>query len=399
MIGLGGRNAALTPASSQGAAGPGGGRDNRTAREKWYRWLLALYPKDHRHEHAEEMVGVLLAAAGAVPVPGPKPVAWALRLGQDMTDSADLIAGALQIRARMALKRIKRARWFSRTARDQRWSDALAVVSVVAPLLLLVAAAAEFSIPQVMASSMTGHLHWRFDTYVSVSDLPLAIGAPVVAVLAFLRLRRAAALVAAAAVIGLIAVEADPASGGYSSPAAAFSILLAGTAAAALQLSPGPARGLDLLTRGGAVLVGVGALILGGFSVGGIAWFGHAQPPLGFTSFNSEVAGLPADLLIVAVLAGVTVFCLRRPAGRRVLALLTIPVIPYAFLWQEKLAGDLVGRSGMIPSTILLLYLPPLILACLIVAGTRLARHRSAGRARPIRPRTTSAGPRGAVRA
>src|SRR6185503_10280784 len=30
--------------------------------EKWYRRLLALYPKDHRREHAEEMVGVLLAA-------------------------------------------------------------------------------------------------------------------------------------------------------------------------------------------------------------------------------------------------------------------------------------------------------------------------------------------------
>jgi hypothetical protein len=372
-------------------------------RERWYRRLLALYPKNHRREHAEEMVGVLLAAAGAVPVPEPKPVAWAMRLGQDMADSADLISGALRIRGRMALKRIRRARWFSRTARDQRWSDALAVVSVVAPLLLLVAAAAEFSIPQVMASSMTGHLHWRFDTYVSVSDLPLAIGAPVVAVLAFLRLRRTAALVAAATATGLIIVEADPSIGGYASPAVAFSILLAGTAAAGLQLSPGPTRGLDLLTRGGTVLVGVGALILGGFSVGGIAWFGHPNPQLGFTSFDSEVAGLPADLLIAVVLIGMAVFCLRTPVRRRILALLAIPVIPYAFLWQEKLTGDLVGpfrgTSGMIPSTIPLLYLPPLILACLIVAGTRLARHRSAGRARQVRSGTTSAGPRGAVRA
>ena len=31
-------------------------------REKWYRWLLALYPGDHRREYAEEMVGVLLDA-------------------------------------------------------------------------------------------------------------------------------------------------------------------------------------------------------------------------------------------------------------------------------------------------------------------------------------------------
>src|SRR4029077_382877 len=34
--------------------------------EKWYRRLLALYPKDHRREHAEEMVGVLLDADGDV---------------------------------------------------------------------------------------------------------------------------------------------------------------------------------------------------------------------------------------------------------------------------------------------------------------------------------------------
>jgi len=373
------------------------------AREKWYRWLLALYPKDHRREHAEEMVGVLLAAVGAALVPGPRPAAWALRLGQDTVDSADLIAGALRIRGRMTLKRIKRARWLSRTARDQRWSDALAVVSVVAPLLLLVAALAEFSIPQVAASSMTGHPHWRLDTYVSVSDLPLAVGAPAVAVLALLRRRRSAALVAVATAIGLIVVEADPAIGGYASPAVAFCILLAGTAAAALQLSPGPERGLAMLTGRGAALLGVGGLILGGFSVGGIAWLGHQNPQLGFTSFNSEVAGLPADLLIAAVLVGVAVFCLRTPVSRRVLVLLAIPVLPYAFLWQEKLAGDLLGplgaASGVIPSTIPLLYLPPLILACLIVAGTRLARHRSAGRARQVRSRATPAGPRGAVRA
>jgi hypothetical protein len=38
-------------------------------------------------------------------------------------------------------------------ARDPRWSDALAVVSVVAPLLLLVAALAEFDIPQATGTA------------------------------------------------------------------------------------------------------------------------------------------------------------------------------------------------------------------------------------------------------
>jgi len=365
-------------------------------REIHYRRLLALYPKDHRREHAEEMVGVLLAAADAVPIQAPRPVAWALRFGQDTADSADLIAGALRIRGRMTLKRIRRARWFSRTVRDQHWSDALAVVSVVAPLLLVVAALAEFSIPQAAADIMTGHQQLRLDTYVSASDLPLAAGAPAITVLALLRRRRAAALVAVATAIGLIVVEADPALGGYASPAVAFIILLAGTAAAALQLSPGPARGLALMTGRGAALVGAGALLLGGFSAGGSAWFRHPNPEQGFTSFNSEVAGLPADLLIAVVLAGVALFCLRTPVCRRVLAVLAIPVIPYASLWQEKLAGDLFGGvSRLITSTVPLLYLPPLLLACLIVAGTRLARRRSAWRPAGWAPRRHRLDPRG----
>jgi len=56
--------------------------------EKWYRRLLALYPKDHRREHAEEMVGVLLAADGDVQLRAPKPAAWALRFGQHTADSS-----------------------------------------------------------------------------------------------------------------------------------------------------------------------------------------------------------------------------------------------------------------------------------------------------------------------
>ena len=57
--------------------------------------------QDHRREHAEEMVGVLLAAAADddAQVRAPKPVAWALRFGQHTANSADLVAGALRIRS------------------------------------------------------------------------------------------------------------------------------------------------------------------------------------------------------------------------------------------------------------------------------------------------------------
>ena len=367
--------------------------------EKWYRRLLALYPKDHRRDHAEEMVGVLLAADGDAQVRAPKPVAWALRLGQHTADSADLVGGALRIRGRIALNRLQRTHWLSRTVRDQRWSDALAVVGVVAPLLLLVAALTEFRIPQAVASSITGHPHWGLSATLGLADLPMAAGAPAVTLLVFLRLRRLAGLGALATAIGQIAAGAVPAFAGYADPAVAFTVLLSGTAAVALLLSPGPDRGLALLTRSGTALVGAAALILGGFSVGGDVWFGAR--PTRFDDFGGKVAGLPADLLIAAVLIGAAAACLRAPVSRRVLVLLAIPVIPYAFLWQEKLAVDLFGEPGggsaIIPSSIPLLYLPPLLLASLVLTGTWLARRRADERDRRVGSATS--GPGSPVRA
>ena len=367
--------------------------------EKWYRRLLALYPKDHRREHAEEMVGVLLAADGDARVRAPKPVAWALRLGQHTADSADLVGGALRIRGRIALNHLQRTHWLSWTVRDQRWSDALAVVSVVAPLLLLVAALTEFRIPQAVASSITGHPHWGLTATLGLADLPMAAGAPGVILLVFLRLRRLAGFGALATAIGQIAAGAVPAFAGYADPAVAFTVLLSGTAAVALLLSPGPDRGLALLTRSGTALVGAAALILGGFSVGGDVWFGAR--PTRFDDFGGKVAGLPADLLIAAVLIGAAAACLRAPVSRRVLVLLAIPVIPYAFLWQEKLAVDLFGEPGgdsaIIPSSIPLLYLPPLLLASLVLFGTWLARRRAGERDRRVGSATS--GPGSPVRA
>ena len=133
-------------------------------------------------------------------------------------------------------------------------------------------------------------------------------------------------------------------------------------------------------------------------------WYGPASPPsFGFTGFGGEVAGLPADLLIAGVLVAVAAACLRAPVSRRVLALLAIPVIPYAFLWQEKLAADLFGQPGggtaVIPSSIPLIYALPLIVAGLIVTGCWLARRRATGRARRVGSAATSAGSRGAVSA
>ena len=253
------------------------------------------------------MVGVLLAADGDAPVPAPNPVAWAVRSGQHEADVADLITGALRIRGRMALNRVRRTRWLSWTVRDERWSDALAVVSVIAPLLLLVAALTEFHIPQAVASSITGHPHWGVSASLGLADLPMAVGAAGVTVLVFLQLRRLAGLGALATATGAdrrgrrtgLRRVREP-GGGVHRPA----LLHRRGSAAPL---PGPGRGLALLTRSGTALVGAGALILGGFSVGGDVWFGpldDGAPPR-FDHFGGKVAGLPADLVIGAVLVAV----------------------------------------------------------------------------------------------
>jgi len=95
------------------------------------------------------------------------------------------------------------------------------------------------------------------------------------------------------------------------------------------------------------------------------------------------------------VLAGVSVGCLFTPAGRRVLALFAIPMIPYAYIWADKLGADLIwqldGITAAIQSSALLLYLPSALVACMIVAGTRLARRR-AGSARRRASRFLTAG-------
>ena len=216
---------------------------------------------------------LLAAADGDAQVRAPKPVAWAARFGRHTADSADLIGGAVRIRGPMLLNRIRRARWFSWTVRDQRWSDALAVVSVVAPVLLLVAALTEFGIPQAVAGSVSGHPHWRPAATLSLDDLPLAASAAAVTLLAFLRLRWLGRYRRAGRGDRPDRRRAVPAFAGYANPAVAFTVLLSCTAAAALLLSPGPDRGLALLTWSGTALVGAGALILGGFSVGGNMWF------------------------------------------------------------------------------------------------------------------------------
>ena len=87
------------------------------ALEGRYRRLLRMYPAEHRRKHQDEMLGVLMTGAHAGQHrPGP-------------ADTANLIWGALLIRLRPARPG---SAW-------PLWRDALAVVSVLLPLMAFLA--------------------------------------------------------------------------------------------------------------------------------------------------------------------------------------------------------------------------------------------------------------------
>jgi hypothetical protein len=339
--------------------------------ERRYRRLLALYPAAHRAENGAEMLGVLME--GAMGYEGIR------RYGQHFLDVADLIGGAARIRGRLAVAAVRRRRSLRAVVRDSRWNDALSVVSVVAPILLLVAALSQFDVPQAAASLVVGHPFWPvIGGGLYVPDWALAIGAPLVFLFGVGRLRRTAGVAALLTAITQLVLLPVYGTASYLSPALAFSVLLAGTAGVALLLSNGPSRGFELVRWWGATLIGAFALVLGGLSMGGFS-FGAIYTGQGMaTLLPAEIAGLAGDIVIACVLGAIGMACMFAPVSRRVLALLAVPLIPYAIIWQDKLAGDYTGQFSIsVPADYMTLYIVPALAALAIIAGTRVARRRS----------------------
>jgi len=106
----------------------------------------------------------------------------------------------------------------------------------------------EFRIPQAVASSITGHPHWGLTATLGLADLPMAAGAPGVTLLVFLRLRRLAGLGALATAIGQIAAGPSRPSPGTPTGRGVHRPALRHGRGGACLLSPGPDRGLALLT-------------------------------------------------------------------------------------------------------------------------------------------------------
>jgi hypothetical protein len=262
---------------------PGRLLPDRGGLERGYRLLLACYPAAYRRVHEEEMLAVLMTAA---PHGSRRP---------EIGEAADLIWGALRVRCQP-----------SRNGAEPGWRDALAVVSVLLPLIVFITTAVQVAgaLPVVVhiAPNTSGNLFplWLLNQFTG----PLALLA-----LAVLRLQRVATRATVAVLIGLAYLAllsywaGGPDPGGISMFAGGPYIMLAlGLQMAAVTASPGLRRGLQLVTWKHVALTVIAAVAVA------------------ITSF-------PWSLVVIPVTCVAMV--LTSSLGRWLLILLAIPLGPY----------------------------------------------------------------------
>jgi hypothetical protein len=284
-----------------------------------YQRLLACYPAWYRRIHEDEMLAVLMADAP----PGKQ------RPG--LAEAADLIVGALRIRCQP-----------SRTGEaEPAWRDALAVLSVIVPLIVVLTSAAE-SIQALLAYPATWLPAYGFMLWVPLA-LAVPFGLAALVPLA-LRRRRLAAVAAAGLLIWLLS--------GLPSQGVALAIfgtclfLAVGLEIAALTASPGPRRGLQILT-----------------------WKHYAFAVIATLLLGTDVIPLtqPVRLAVIAVIcAGMT---LASPLGRWLLLLLAVPAYPYFAGFSPPGSGIAQAFLPTSAAVIAPFYLPPLALVALAIAA------------------------------
>jgi hypothetical protein len=309
--------------------------------EGGYRRLLALYPAEHRRAHEAEMLGVLMTGA---------------RAGQrhpGLAESANLIWGALRIGLRPG----------SHGSSDPRWRDALAAVSVVLPLLALL----YFTTHDLLA------LAWlRPDNALLAAtvqwDLRTLAWWLALTALVLLRLRRTAALAAAAMLIWFAVSNAGAPNWSYIDPQQMLIFFALGLEIAALVTSPGPRRGLQILTRKHYPLVAVVAVTLG--AVLGWLWPSH------------QAASDAIMITVIAVSMGGMVAA--SPLSRRLMVLLS--ALAYYFIVGLVVMPSMVGgpyeyTSGWVgPLRVTLTCLPlAAAIVCLAIMALRSAQQTNPG--------------------
>jgi hypothetical protein len=279
--------------------------------ERRYRRLLKIYPRDHRREYEEEMVGVLLADTA----PG--------RRGPGFRDVADLVLSALTVR------------WLRQTSglRDERWGRAARAVQVFGSLLLLAVGLHRVAIEKTAVLRYGA----EFTPPVPPTELLRPGAWALVLLLALAGRRRSAAL---AAVAGVVA-EAVPPLGLYlDTPARlldVYWILVAAAVVAVASLlvsAKALPAGTAFVVAAGALVIlsGVGSVLLGASDSD--LMLGWRLVPL------PAVAGYGAAVVLVAL--GV----LRSPAP--VLRRMVVAAVPIVVCWPLVR----IGFGGLIADNV-----------------------------------------------
>jgi hypothetical protein len=322
------------------------------ALERRYRRLLAWYPAAHRRTFGEEMVGVLLAAS---PEGSRHP---------GLTGAFDLIRGGLRARFRSGARRLA----------DTDWPDALALCSVAVPVIL-----ASYFTAQWLHDVIVGVVDGSAGSWSGQAERGLVVLALAVPPLLAPWRRRTAVVVALALagcyliiVFGSLPGQMSHLSqwpwlangAGISSSLA----LLLGTAA--LALSPGPRRGIEILTpKSWLVLIGPGVAM-------GLTQSYLWARPLWLVA-----------VIVIAALAVVAAGLLRSipgPAARGLLLLLAVPAYPGA-VWAIGFSRVWTNHVSGFPFKIL--FAPTVLFAGLAIAAAWRSRRRTAAYTASGRPR------------
>jgi hypothetical protein len=272
--------------------------------ERRYLRLLRCYPPSHREFHREEMLGVLLAAA--------RPGQRTPGLGQ----AVNLAACGLVIRVRRI------PGWLAAGAGQ----DALAVVSLIAPAVVLILLALGRGAMDAAAAARVPF--WGPPFPPSVGQFVVVMTAWLAVVLLGLTGCRGAAAVIAAISLTLawlaVLTASVQQSGALSQGLFQFlgtvdvPVVLASLAACSLALSPGPLRGLAIVGWRRACLMIAG--LSAGFGFPSIVQLVHPAAPSGDLAFRL--------LGVLAIALAVAVTRVRGPVGRRVAGLVAAGLLP-----------------------------------------------------------------------
>ena len=310
------------------------------------------------------------------------------RPGQEfprVAESVDLIWGALRMRLRLG-----------EPYEGNIGSDALAAFSLLAPLVLLGPVLATIALHLVHGPPAPDpQFRIRFPAVSQIYDARIAAahgvnlaaeGQLAVAIAVVLRLRR----IALAVIAVVLALWIFDARYGFGFGGVFRDLFLSCYALEAIALiaSPGPRRGLQLLTwRSGAALAAAAATLTITWTLTMRLAYGSctAQSAASCTYFTSRAAAEVNGLAVVALLAFGCVVLFSQ-LGRYVVVLFAAMFYPYGLF-----LGVVVGAVPAPPQPpeigFAILYLPPVVASCAIVA---IARHRRDRRV-PNRPRGTSA--------